>query len=199
MSPKAAFEPKPWAIRPHAPRGDLEPKELFAAIGQALTEWEHIESSLAEIFAILVSAARKTTFWAPAIQAYGTVISVRGRCDMVRVAADACFNTREKKRAKFEDRLSGLINEVLEFSNRRNEIAHGHVTAILDIWEGAPPRTRGYYLFPSMYNPKKFKFGGKATYTYMSSDVIYYRQEFTKLHLRLENFRFELMQRKLAR
>lgn len=192
-------EPKPsvpWAVRPKAPRGDDEPKELFAAIGAALTEWEQVESSLAEIFAVLVSAARKSTFWSPAIQAYGTVISVRGRCDMVRVGADAYFNTRKKKRDSFRETLSKLIIEVLEFSNRRNEIAHGQVASILALYDASPPRSLGYYLFPSLYNPKKFKFGGKASYTYMSSDVIHYRQEFTKLHLRLEGFRYELTGRK---
>jgi hypothetical protein len=83
--------PKPWAVRAQASQGDREPNDLFAAIGASLTEWGLVESSLAEIFAILVSAARKSAFWSPAIQAYGTVISVRGRCDMVRVSGRRLF------------------------------------------------------------------------------------------------------------
>ena len=59
----------PWDVRPKSEMGDRDPNVLFAAIGQALTEWENVESSLAELFAVFVSARGKSTFWKPAIQA----------------------------------------------------------------------------------------------------------------------------------
>ena len=83
----------PWDVRPQPPMGD--PDLLFAAIGQAHTEWENVESSLAELFAVFVSARGRSTFWKPAIQAYGSIISLKSRCDMLRVAGDAYFSTRK--------------------------------------------------------------------------------------------------------
>src|ERR1700694_302193 len=83
---------KPWDIRPLSPSGDPDSKELFAAIGQALSEWENVESSLAELFAVLVSSRTKSpSLWSPAIQAYGSVIAFKSRCAMLRAAADAYF------------------------------------------------------------------------------------------------------------
>jgi hypothetical protein len=194
-SQKLIQPPQSWEIRPIAPRGDIDAKDIFAAVGEALTEWENVESSLAAIFAVLVSARGRSTFWAPAVQAYGSVISFKGRSDMIRMAAVSYFRKRKAKQS-LRDRLQKLLAESLRFSERRNEIAHGQVTMINDYYSKAGLKPRGYYLFPSLYNPKKFKYGGIATFTYMSSDLIHYRQEFTKLHLRLEEFRHELAKRK---
>lgn len=51
----------------------------------------------------------------------------------------------------------------------------------------------GYFLLPSLYHPKKYKLdSGEITYQYYSSDVIYYRQEFTKLQLRFASYREQI-------
>ena len=49
---------------------------------------------------------------------------------MLRAAAKAYFCAHKEKEDSFSKRLNCLINECLEFSNRRNEIAHGRVVMI---------------------------------------------------------------------
>jgi len=114
---------------------------------------------------------------------------------MLRAASAAYFHAREDKKSKFEERLDSLIGECLEFSNRRNEIAHGRVVMLhLENKEiDEPLKPLGFYILPSFYNPKKYKMDQTITYQYVSNDAIYYRQEFTKLHLRLEGLRADLI------
>jgi hypothetical protein len=71
-----------------------------------------------------------------------------------------------------------------KFASRRNEVAHGLVQRVFLTKRGIRPAAIGVYLTPSLYNPKKFK-GGQLSYLYTSSDLIHFRQEFTKLALRV--------------
>lgn len=184
--------PNPWDVPPGRDHGDNSENALFSAIGMALTEWEQVEASCAELFAVLVSVSRKTTYHAPAIRAYGTVVSYAGRCEMLRAAADAYFLRRKKQRAEFEGKLNSLINECLQFAARRNEIAHGRVSLVYYGRGNQPMRNIGYYLFPSLYNPRKYKLESQVTYKYTSHEVLHFKQEFTKLHLRIEGLRTSL-------
>ena len=113
----------PWDIPPRRNHGDFNARDLFAAIGEALTEWEQVEAACARLFAVLVSVSRKSTYHAPAIRAYGTVISYPGRCEMLKAAAEAYFLRRKSKRDAWENKLNSLVNESVNFSARRNEIA----------------------------------------------------------------------------
>jgi hypothetical protein len=184
---------KPWDVRPQPLIGEREPQALFVAVGEALTEWENVETSLAKLFAVLVSARGKSTFWLPAVQAYGSIASFKNRCDMIRVAGDAHFSTRQKIADKGGP-FSKLIGEAGQYAARRNEIAHGKVSEVF--WYDARKKSKsgGFYLLPSLFNPRKVKKSGIA-YAYVSADLLHYKQEFSKLHLRIEGFRFELTRR----
>jgi hypothetical protein len=180
----------PWDIRDASPRGDVDDNMLFMTIGRALTEWEQVEAACATLFAVFVSASQKSVHLAPAIRAYGSIASFKGRHDMLRAAAAAYFHRRKSKKEKFEARLKKLMDECLEYSNRRNEIAHGSVSMLYESRKRSNSMIKiGHYLLPSFYNPKKFKLEPAVTYQYMSSDIIYYQQEFTKLYLRMTALR----------
>jgi hypothetical protein len=58
--------------------------------------------------------------------------------------------------------------------------------------KGTRPQLIGIYLLPSFFNPKKFK-KGELTYSYVSGDVVHYRQEFTKLALKIGGLREQLV------
>jgi hypothetical protein len=189
-----SLRPNPWDIPPQPDRGDVDENALFAEIGKALTEWEQVDAACAELFAVFVSVARSSIHHDPAIRAYGTVVSYRGRCEMLRAAADAYFHHRKKKRAAFEKRLHSLINECQAFSDRRNEIVHGHVSVAFDM-RGGGSRNIGHYLLPSQYNPRKFKIKSFASYAYTTKEVIHFRQEFTKLHFKIAAFRKEIVRK----
>ena len=47
-------DPNLWDIPPLAEIGDPDPNIIFTAVGRALTEWEHLESALSQLFAYLV-------------------------------------------------------------------------------------------------------------------------------------------------
>ena len=186
---------EPWEIREPSPRGDPNPNLLFESIGRALTEWETVEGACAELFALFVLAPKRKPLRAPAVRAYGAVVSYQGRCAMIRAASDAYFQTRKDKKSAFQAKLKELIDRCLDYSNRRNELAHGRVCVLY----GYPVRKDtgkgkeiGYYLFPSFLNPKKYGLDMEVTYRYTSSDVIHYQHEFTKLFLRLHALRSQL-------
>jgi hypothetical protein len=108
--------------------------------------------------------------------------------EMLRLAAEAYFKTRDAQRTKYQTRFAGLLGEYIQYSNRRNEIAHGCVKNMFvterKTAKGHRIPALGFYLLPSFYNPKKYK-NEAFTYVYTSSDLIHYRQEFTKLSLRI--------------
>src|ERR1700730_9509767 len=188
---------QPWDIRSGATWGDRDPKELFAAIGEALTEWENVEAALASLFAVFVSARKNASFWSPAIQAYGSIASFKSRCDMIRIAADAYFSTR-KNIADRKKHFKELLDLAGNYSARRNEIAHGKVSEVFWYDERKRAKSHGFYLLPSLFNPRKNKKATGMVYYYVSGDLIHYRQEFTKLYLRLEGFRRALKTRQAA-
>jgi hypothetical protein len=46
----------PWDVPPLAEIGDTDANSIFVAVGRALTEWEHVEAALGQLFAFLVGA-----------------------------------------------------------------------------------------------------------------------------------------------
>jgi hypothetical protein len=188
----------PWEVRPQAEFGDRDPNDLFVAIGKALTEWENVEWSLAELFAVVVSARSKSVFWQPAVQAYGSIVSFNGRCEMLRVAGEAYFSTR-KQRAHRADDFKKLVNEAGHYAGRRNEIAHGKVSEVYWYDSRKNAKSHGFYLIPALFNPKKVKKSTGMAYGYVSTDLLHYKQEFTKLHLRIAGFRHGMTNREAAR
>jgi hypothetical protein len=178
----------PWDIRPPAKHGDSDENAIFNAVGRALTEWEQVETECARLFAIFVSAHQQRTYHAPAVRAYGCIISFKSRAEMLRMAGTAYFDKRKTKKDSFERGFKNIIKEYSAYSDRRNEIAHGCVKSVFVTEKNNKRGHRrgaiGLYLLPSFYNPKKFR-DEAFTYQYTSSDVIHYAQEFTKLHLRI--------------
>jgi hypothetical protein len=176
---------KPWDVFDPSPMGDIDEKAIFDAVGRALTSWETVEVECAKLFAVLVSSRHKRTYNDPAVRAYGSIVGTHSRFNMLQLAAESYFSKRPAKQASFEKRFTTLIGEYKEYSNRRNEIAHGFVKRVFIRGSGKRPRLVGMYLLPSFFNPRKFK-KGELTYSYVSGDIIFYKQEFDKLQLRLE-------------
>lgn len=175
-----ASPPKPWAVVPMAEKGSTQ-RQIFAAVGHALSTWERMEFSLSELYHALLDAKNEG-----AVAAYGTVMSSSSRMTMLHQAY-------EFFRFKGEPQFTGipeLINNVREFSNRRDEIAHGMVSM--------PTRARGWYLAPSWYHTKnaprsaegaseKYNYGiGK--YAYSAEQIDAYREQFKALHERAHIF-----------
>lgn len=180
---KPLQEPKPSSRRPVSPRGDAQDNIIFKAVGQALTEWEQLENACAQLFAVIVSTNRKRAYLAPAVRAYGTITSAATRKEMLVSAAKAYFSSRPTKAKKFAAEFDELMQAYIDFASRRNDIAHGRVQRVFLTKRGVRPAAIGMYLTPSFYS-NKFK-NEQFAYLYTSADLIFYRQEFTKLMLRV--------------
>jgi hypothetical protein len=85
--------PNPWDIPAPPARGDRKADSIFTAIGRGLTSWEIVEHDLAEMFAIFTGSPIGLDALAnnPAMRAYGTIVSFRGRTDLPTAAANAYF------------------------------------------------------------------------------------------------------------
>jgi hypothetical protein len=115
-------QPKPWDPPPPPNRGDATDLAVFAAVGRALTEWEKFEDSFANLFARFMGMEGDAL---PASRAYGSIVSFRSRCAMVKAAADAFF--LKEKESGAESHISKIIEFAEGLAPRRNEIAHGIV------------------------------------------------------------------------
>src|SRR6202047_2518997 len=92
---------------------------MFTSVGRALTRWEEFEVVFASLFSALVAAEDDN---AAAIRAYGSVITFRGRAEMVKSAAEVHFSLF--RNSALEKDFRALVNELTNHASaRRNEIA----------------------------------------------------------------------------
>jgi hypothetical protein len=172
--------PKPWSILPRPRKGAATPEELYLAVGEALSAWELVEEGLAEIFATFIGSpeAGPGSGHDPAIRAFGSVLTFKGRQQMVAAAADAFFFQavpRDPVRKQFGE----LNEEAAGFASRRNDIAHGRVQYL--------PK-KGFYLFPGLYSANKNPVGQLPTYAYGRNEVLSYREQFGMLATKLTEY-----------
>jgi hypothetical protein len=175
---------KPWDDRPRPKRGDKKATATYAAVGQALSQWEALETKLAQLFSQLVGgewAGGDERPFHPAVRAYGSVLGSSQRLAMIEEAAKAHFQwypnpTLEKQLKEF------IGTECRHFASKRNNIAHG----IVDLRFSDPPKLKiGYWLVPSLYASKKNPLTGPNAYAYTSAEIIYFIKEFDRLWVRV--------------
>jgi hypothetical protein len=118
-------QPKLWDPPPSPEIGDKSADDTFLAVGKALTEWEKLESAFSRLFGGFLGMGDHSL---AASRAYGSVLTFRGRSEMVTAAAEAFYF--EKPDADLERVTKEIIKRSIGFSARRNEIAHGVVAAI---------------------------------------------------------------------
>jgi hypothetical protein len=135
--------PNPWDVLPIAPQGNAMPDGIYHAVGVALSQWEILESAVADVYLDIVGFQSRA-----AMAAYGTISSSPGRIDMIVAAAEAVDRKRLTEQ-EFTELKQLLVNEVGKLCGRRNEIAHGTVT---EVTGGAQ---YGHYLMPPDYNTRK--------------------------------------------
>jgi hypothetical protein len=185
----------PWDVR-RAETAEKDPDALYLSIGRALSAWERMEQRFAGLFSFFCGGSMDVL---TAIRAYGSVITFRGRADMLRSAAEAYFHPTPVH--KFKDTFTELLNRACNLSPRRNEIAHGCVEVAF--YESLPPESLGptqrlnhflsaqrWLLFPAEYATNKHELtppeAGKVAmvrrkYGYSSVEIDHYRQQFDGL------------------
>ena len=85
---------------------------------------------------------------------------------MIRIAADAYFSTR-KNITDRKKHFKELLDLARNYSARRNEIAHGKVSEVFWYDERKKAKSHGFYLLPSLFNPRKNKKATGMVYYYV--------------------------------
>lgn len=184
--PPTQPQPKPWHVPTPPKKGDATKEEVFVAIGGALSAWESLESWLSHIFGELVApnddplAARR---------AYGSILTFRGRKEMIEAAAKAVFFSFPDD--SLQEKLKSFLNEAQNFAARRNEIAHGIVKEYLPKLPPLSFETKGFALGPPSYATNKTDLKpGRVTlepvfhapsYAYSSAEIEEFKRHFERI------------------
>jgi hypothetical protein len=157
---------QPWEPRPKAPCGDTSPHPIYHAVGRALTLWETIEGEISIAYIGLLPAGeyRANKYF----KTHGFV----ARHQLVREAIED--NVNQQDCSGFRD----LMDVVLNYSFRRNEIAHGRVYNLDE---------HGFYLAPNNTLLRNFP-DGASIYQYTSTDISYFCDKFADLAKAAEHF-----------
>lgn len=165
----------PWdaVITPN--NGDRRRSTLFQAVGHALSNWEDAEFQIARLYAALVNrpAADMGQF-----ATYSFAAGFRGRADALEVEADRHFASYPNQ--EFECQFTRLVAAARNFSQRRNDIAHGIARQAWlpgDGPNGIKPESETWMLVPCLYMGKRFTSDGPI-YAYSSFEIRQWAEEY---------------------
>jgi len=151
--------------------GETSKTVLHEAVGNALNEWEQVESILAVIFGLLVESRSGA-----ALRAYGTILAQKTRRDALESAAIEFFRGKtDPKKADF-DALFKAYGDTIKY---RNNIAHGICYGQVSV--GRTPTT--WFLYPPQYNTNRRSGPNNkdSSYIYKASDILHCKDRFSQL------------------
>lgn len=170
--------PNPWDRPPFPTKGDDNIETTYAAVGAALSEWEHLEIDLAILYSVLAGNGEESV---EAQRAYGVVASFDARTGMIDAIAEVYF-FRHKDDATARS-IAELTRDAGRFSGRRNDIAHGIVFPF-SAYNDQILAPAGFCLFAPFYNTRRSKLFGLPFYIYSSVEIMAFRGHFFALHER---------------
>jgi hypothetical protein len=166
----AKFEPliqKPWERPPIPTIGDPDVEHTYAGVGHVTSEWENIELTLADLFSLFVGNFQHPS----AVQGYGVRGVFKNRAENLRKAATAYFQAQPTQ--LLEGELDELMQHLLEYAQRRHDVAHGIVKSIQHsrsphAHEEGDPLT--WVLVPPDYKGKDY-FAEQPAYAYTRAEM----------------------------
>lgn len=160
-------------------RGESDTASIHTAVGEALSQWEHLEMGLTRLFQLLC----ETRSFA-ACRAYGTLESSFARGNMLRAAANVFFARREPFDSENHAAMKELFAAYENAQKYRNNIAHGIGVGFFLTTGGHS----GYFLCPPSYATKKVEkidprevYLLGAAYWYNVADIELYVARFTEM------------------
>jgi len=155
---------QPWDIpEPPTPEAaDTDINTVYAAVGEALSAWEHLEESLAQLFSIFIGLHSGSV---AAERAYGSVTAFASRKGMLEQVAEVYF--RHHPDTESQNLFKDIIEAAGNFSARRNDIAHAKVMSFLRPGD----EKIIFLLWPAFYNSNKINWRGSAKFVYNSAIV----------------------------
>ncbi|MGH6847938.1 MAG: hypothetical protein ACREC0_11020 [Methylocella sp.] len=119
-------ELKPSDRRSWPAAGDRSTNKLYAAVGRGLSQWEHHEGALSILFAAFITNSESLA----ARRSYVAVRTFEGRAEMLRAASLAYFAQHPHEAYQVE--FKSILGSALQFSQRRNDIAHGVIDYFME-------------------------------------------------------------------
>jgi hypothetical protein len=181
----------PWDPIPLPRDADLDDRITFESVGRIIDRWERIEFVLSRLYSLFVGKPND----GPAMREYGAGRILPERVNILRKAAEEWFvkNQNQKREGTF-DRLT---QEVLGFSDRRNEIAHGTVDRVSALTFFRERTSRADYLVqwavvPAYQISKRYNFGGVPKYMYGTPEMKLLLERLIILYVALGDFLDEL-------
>jgi hypothetical protein len=175
----SAWKPLVSEVPSPTRRGEETTAPIHAAVGFALSQWEHMESGLARLFQLLCESPA-----AAAARAYGMMESSYAKAQLLRAATDSFFRDRNANDSDLHRELKILLGAYQKAQEFRNNIAHGMV---LQFYLADRTLSR-YFLCPPVYATKKVAksipsgmWVLDANYWYKAEDIAYYSDRFTAM------------------
>ena len=174
----------PWDP-PHLPKdGDPDIELTYAGVGNVMSQWEGVEVTLSHLYSHFVGKE----YQAEAMHEYGKPQTFRERLKILNQTANRYFCDQVQE-ADF-DRLT---NELIGYSNRRNDIAHGIVRPCEWYQPGSDfVETYTWWLVPAHYKPKKTDLVALPSYAYNRHLMDDIGQKILSLNHRLLKFQSNL-------
>lgn len=171
--------------------GDDTARDVFASVGYALSQWEHVEEMFASLFAFLCGPTKATH---ASFRAYGTLTATAARSKMIDAAAEVFFSKFPD--ATFKKRLADILLVYGDAGARRNEIAHGIVMgpALHKIENNvAIPLPTKWYLFPALHSTKKQSLDLRSEYRFNSGTIDTFAKAFDGLNADITAYKSDLI------
>lgn len=154
----------PFNALAYAQKGDATARDIFAAVGYALSCWEHCETSFATLYTAFVKPTGGNHI---AFAAYGRVNSSVTRRDMIYTSAEVYFALFPNE--QLSKNVKDLLSVYGDADARRNNIAHAVVMS-----EPVTPTNLkpNYYLVPSFHaSAKREPFNFNVKYRYDRAEL----------------------------
>jgi hypothetical protein len=181
----------PWDPLPIPRDADLDDKVTYEWVGRVIHRWENLEFTLARVHSVLSGDPDGST----ALRAYGAGRILPERNAIIRAAAEKWFTKAPHQR--LEGQFDKFMQEVIGFSDRRNEIAHGIVHQVSGFTFFRERTTRADYLvqyavIPSYHVMKRFHDDGVPKYMYGTLEMMRLEASLTTLQLSIWDFLNEI-------
>ena len=180
----------PWDLPPFPTAGDKKEDLTHVGIGRTMDAWESVEFELC-----LIMAALKGDPKGEAMRLYGEKRSFPYRLqDFQELVRQHFVRVPDQER---EGRISSLIEEVDNFSKRRNDVAHSIVLPINQIeffkqHLRRKDRSPNQYAAIPPYHRERAHEDGLPMYAYTLPLMMGLRRELNNLLIRLRDYREQI-------
>ena len=163
-----------WDRPPFPQQGDADKKEIWTAVGAAISAWGEYEAALGRLFTIFIAGE----FPSPqAKRAFGGIRTFDGRRELLRGVSEAFFHYR-KGTSEEQVWFKAILKDASHAVERRNDLAHGIAMAFTP--EGKSEQ-EGFCLMPSYYDSSKRDPNDIAEFAYRSASINTFASGFKSL------------------